>query len=160
MFTGGGFMQGFRHVCCVLLVCASACGIVFAQGGIAQISGIVTDRSAAVLPGVEVTATHTETGISRMTVTNETGSYVLPNLPVGPYKLEVALLGFRTFVQTGIILQVNSSVVINPLLEVGQLTETVEVQANAAMVETRATGVGQVIENAQILELPLIGRKV
>ena len=58
------------------------------------------------MPGVEVSATQTETGISRNTVSNETGSYVLPNLPVGPYKIEAALMGFRTFVQTGIVLQV------------------------------------------------------
>src|SRR6185295_8139659 len=79
----------------------------------AQISGTVRDQSGAVLPGVEVTATQTETGIARNTVTNETGSYVLSNLPLGPYKLEAALTGFRTFVQTGVVLQVNSNPVIN-----------------------------------------------
>src|SRR5262245_21569544 len=92
----------------------------------AQISGTVRDQRGAVLPGVEVTATQTETGISRSAVTNETGSYVLPNLAVGPYRLEAALPGFRTFVQTGIVLQVNSNPVINPVLEVGQVTEQVE----------------------------------
>src|SRR5947208_12377983 len=85
----------------------------------AQISGAVKDQSGAVLPGVEVTATQTDTGIIRATVTNETGSYILPNLAVGPYKLEAALPGFRTFVQTGIVLQVNSNPAINPILEVG-----------------------------------------
>src|SRR5262245_47688046 len=126
----------------------------------AQISGTVRDQTGAVLPGAEVTATQTETGITRMAITNETGSYVLPNLTVGPYRLEAGLPGFRTFVQTGIVLQVNSSPVINAVLEVGQVTEQVEVQANAALVETRATGVGQVIENQRILELPLNGRQV
>ncbi len=126
----------------------------------AQISGSVRDQSGAVLPGVEVTATQTETGISRSTITNETGTYVLPNVAVGPYRLEAALPGFRTFVQTGIVLQVNADVVINPVLEVGQITEQVEVQANVAQVETRSTSVGQVIENQRILELPLNGRQV
>src|SRR5437773_2314212 len=126
----------------------------------AQISGTVRDQSGAVLPGVEVTATNTGTGVSRNAVTNETGGYVLPNLPIGPYRLETALPGFRTFVQTGIVLQVNTSPVINPVLEVGQVSETVEVQANAALVETRSSGVGQVIENQRILELPLNGRNV
>src|SRR5688572_23546496 len=74
----------------------------------AQISGSVSDQSGAVLPGVEVTATQTETGITRNTVTNETGTFVLPNLPLGPYRVEAALPGFRTFVQSGIVLQVNS----------------------------------------------------
>ena len=80
-----------------LLLLVLTCGAVFGQAT-AQISGAVQDQSGAVLPGVEVTATQTETGIARKTVTNETGSYVLPNLPLGPYKLEAALPGFRTFV--------------------------------------------------------------
>src|SRR2546426_8370620 len=88
----------------------------------AQISGTVKDQSGAVLPGVEVTVTQTDTGIARSAVTNETGSYVLPNLALGPYRLEAALPGFRSFVQTGIVLQVNSSPVVNPVLEVGQVT--------------------------------------
>jgi hypothetical protein len=85
----------------------------------------------------------------RSAVTNETGLYVLPNLPVGPYRLEAVLPGFRTYVQTGVVLQVNSSPVVNPVLEVGQVTETVEVQANAELVETRTVGVGQVVENGE-----------
>src|SRR5688572_7630295 len=112
----------------------------------AQITGTVRDQSGAVLPGVEVTATQTETGISRMTVSNETGSYTLPNLPLGPYRLEASLPGFRTFVQTGIVLQVGSNPTLNVVLQVGQVSEQVEVQANAAMVETRSLSVGQVME--------------
>ena len=126
----------------------------------AQITGTVKDQSGAVLPGVEVTVTQTETAASRTAVTNETGSYVLSNLPIGPYRLEAGLPGFRTYAQTGIVLQVNGSPVINPVLEVGQITEQVEVQANATQVETRTVGVGAVIENARILELPLNGRNV
>src|SRR5437763_1869734 len=82
--------------------------IALAQGGSAQISGTVTDPSGAVLPGVEITATHTDTGLIRTTITNEAGSYVFPNLTVGPYRLEAALPGFRTYAQTGLILQVNA----------------------------------------------------
>src|SRR5438552_13033054 len=124
----------------------------------AQISGTVKDQTGAVLPGVEVTVTQTETGATRSGITNETGTYVLPNLPIGPYRLEAGLQGFRSFVQTGIVLQVNSSPVINPVLEVGQVTEQSADEANAALVETRASSVGQVIENERILELPLNGR--
>src|SRR5713226_1040982 len=149
----------FRELSCVSLVIGFACATVWAQAT-AQISGTVRDQSGAVLPGVEVTATQTDTGIVRMTITNETGSYVLPNLPLGPYRLEAALAGFRSFVQTGIVLQVNSSPVINPTLQVGQVTEQVEVQANAALVETRNTAVGAVMESQRILELPLQGRQV
>src|SRR5215467_5956937 len=103
----------------VLLLCAVSTANLWSQAT-AQISGFVRDQSGAVLPGVEVTATQTDTGIRRSTVTNETGSYVLPNLSLGPYKLEAALSGFRTFVQTGIVLQVGASPVVNPTLDVGQ----------------------------------------
>jgi hypothetical protein len=142
-----------------LLVCVLWSTAVWAQAT-GQMGGTVRDQTGAVLPGVEVTATQTETGIARAAVTNETGSYVLSNLATGPYRLEAGLPGFRTFVQTGIILQVNNSLVINPTLEVGQVSEQIEVQANAVQVETRTTGVGQVIENQRILELPLNGRQV
>ena len=142
-----------------LLFCALACGAVWGQST-AQVSGAVKDQTGAVLPGVEVTTTQTETGLKRSTVTNDTGSYVLTNLPIGPYRLEASLPGFRTYAQTGIVLQVNANPEINVVLEVGQVAETVEVQANAALVETRSTAVGQIMENVRILELPLNGRQV
>src|SRR5207253_2477683 len=126
----------------------------------AQINGAARDQSGAVLPGVEVTATQTQTGISRSATTNESGSYILPNLALGSYRLEATLPGFRTFVQTGINLQVDSNPVINVVLDIGRVTEQVEVQANLAQVETRSTAVGSVVENQRILELPLNGRSV
>jgi len=140
-----------------LFISVLSCSLVWAQAT-AQISGTARDQSGAVLPGVEIHVTQTETGVVRDAVTNETGSYVLTNLPIGPYRLEGALPGFRTYAQSGIVLQVNSSPTINVVLEVGQVSETVEVQANAALVETRTAGIGQVVENARILELPLNGR--
>src|SRR5262245_333063 len=109
---------------CAALLCSLMCSTAYAQAT-AQISGAAKDQSGAVLPGVEVTVTQTETGISRMAVTNETGGYILSNLPLGPYRLEATLPGFRTYVQTGIVLQVNSSPVLNVTLEVGQVTEQV-----------------------------------
>jgi hypothetical protein len=149
-------MKRILLTCLVLLL---TCTHIWAQAT-AQIAGSVRDQSGAVLPGVEVKATQTDTDTVRTVITNETGSYVLSNLPIGPYKLEATLPGFRAFVQTGIVLQVNASPVINPVLEVGQVSEQVEVQANAALVETRSAGVGQVVENARVLELPLNGRNV
>ncbi|PYS46470.1 MAG: hypothetical protein DMG13_29880, partial [Acidobacteria bacterium] len=95
---------------------ALACITVWAQST-AQVSGTVKDQTGAVLPGVEVTATQTDTGLKRSVVTEETGSYILPNLPVGPYRLEATLPGFRTHVQTGIVLQVGSNPVVNAVLE-------------------------------------------
>src|SRR6266516_8192991 len=142
-----------------IIVFGLAGGHAWAQAT-AQIAGTVRDQSGAVLPGVEITVTQTDTGATRSALSNETGSYVLSNLPIGPYRLEAALSSFRTFVQTGIVLQVNGAPVVNPVLEVGQVTEQIEVQANAALVETRTTGIGQVVENARVLELPLNGRNV
>src|SRR4029453_9822132 len=140
-----------------LLISAMMCGGAWAQAT-AHVSGAVQDESGAVLPGVEVTATQTQTGISRMTVSNEIGIYTLPNLPVGTYRLEAALPGFRTFVQNNIALEVNANRTINISLQVGQVSEQVEVQAKAGLVETRNLSVGAVMETARIQELPLNGR--
>src|SRR3954467_12990428 len=131
--------------CAALLLVVFASVSLWAQAT-AQISGTVKDQSGAVLPGVEVTATQTDTGIARTAVTNETGSYVLSNLAIGPYRLEATLPGFRKYVQTGIVLQVNDNPAVNAVLEVGQVSEQVEVEANATQVETRSVGVGQVVE--------------
>src|SRR5438034_10449897 len=91
-------------VSCMLAGILAMAPAAFGQA-VSQISGNVKDQAGAVLPGVEITATQTDTGLVRTTVSNETGNYVLPNLPLGPYKLEAALPGFRTFIQTGILLR-------------------------------------------------------
>jgi hypothetical protein len=127
-------------------------------GATAQISGVVRDQSGSVLPGVDVTATQTETGVARNAVTDADGSYLIPNLAIGPYRLDVKLQGFRSSTQTGIVLQVGSSPVVNVTLQLGELAETVTVEANSAMVETKALGIGQVMDNDKILDLPLNGR--
>ena len=101
-------MRSLVTVITAMFVIIVACGDVWAQAT-AQISGTVTDPTGAVLPGVAVAVTQTDTGITRETVTNETGAFVLTNLPIGPYRLEAALQGFSTSVQTGIVLQVGSS---------------------------------------------------
>ena len=147
-----------RNVVCVLLIALLAGATAWAQGT-AQLSGTVKDPSGAVLPGVEVSVTQTATGAKRTTVTDETGNYVLPNLPIGPYMLEVSLPGFKTYLQSGIVLQVGTNPQINVVLQIGQVAEQVEVQADAALVETRTTGVGQMIDNQRVLELPLNGRQ-
>jgi len=109
-------MKGIVHCLMIgFLVSVLGCASVWAQGT-AQINGTAKDQTGAVLPGVDVTATKTDTGIARTTITNETGSFVVPNLAPGPYRLEAALPGFRTFVQTGIVLEVNASLVISPVL--------------------------------------------
>jgi hypothetical protein len=126
----------------------------------AQINGTVRDQSGAALPGATVTVTQTDTGLVRSVVTDETGSYVLQNLPVGPYRFEAALQGFRTYAQTGIVLEVGANPTLAVTLQLGQLEETVTVAGTTALVETRNPGIGQVITNQQVLELPLNGRQL
>jgi hypothetical protein len=143
----------------VMLISILGCAVVFGQTqGTAQINGVVKDPTGAVLPGVEITATQTDTNQSRNTISSETGAFVLGNLPTGPYKIEATLPGFRTFVQSGIVLGVNQNPNISVVLEVGQVSQQGEVQANVTMVETRNLGIRQVIEHQEILELPLNGR--
>jgi hypothetical protein len=126
----------------------------------AQLSGRVTDESGGVLPGVTVTVSQTDTGFTRTTVTDDGGVYVLPNLPLGPYRMEVMLAGFRTYAQTGIVLQVGATPAINVALGLGELAETVTVEAAAPLVDTQSAGISEVVEQERIIELPLQGRQV
>jgi hypothetical protein len=149
------FGRGFAAA--LILVLAS--GSAWAQAT-AQLSGTVRDESGGVLPGVTVTVTQTDTGFTRTVVSDDTGGYVLPNLPLGPYRLEVSLQGFRTYVQTGIVLQVGASPAINPVLALGSLEESVTVDAAAPLVDVQSAGISDVVEQEQIVELPLQGRRV
>ena len=98
-------MKRFPVVVAFVVLLALLAGLhapaAYAQVPTGQISGRVTDTSGAVLPGVDVTVTQTSTGLVRAAVTNESGQYVIPSLPLGPYRLEAALQGFRTFAQEG-----------------------------------------------------------
>src|SRR2546426_4499123 len=149
-------LTGCSRGALILLLTASAA---WAQAT-AQMSGTVHDESGAVLPGVTVTVTQVDTSVTRTAVTDEAGAYLLPNLPTGPYKLQVSLQGFRTYEQTGIVLQVGATPVINAVLAVGNFEETVSVEGAAPLVDVRSAGISNVVENERILELPLQGRQV
>src|SRR5688500_2936380 len=140
------------------LICASAPAVVSAQAT-GQISGRVTDMTGGVLPGVDVTLTRTDTGGARQVVTNETGAYAFPSLNPGPYRLTGSLQGFRTFVQSDIVLQVGANLVFDLTLAVGTLDQTVEVRGTSEIqVELRGMAVSEVMEGARIVELPLAAR--
>jgi len=149
--------RALRTVFYASLVVLMSAGAVMAQAT-AQITGTVTDTSGGVLPGVDVTAIQTETNFTRSTVTDGNGNYVLSNLPTGPYRLQATLSGFRTFQRTGIVLQVNANPNIPIEMAIGDLAETVSVEAATPLIETRSPSIGQVIENERIEELPLNGR--
>ena len=149
-----------RVFSCVAISVLLSGVVVSAQLSTAQLSGRVADESGAVLPGVTVTATQTDTGLTRSVVTDADGTYVLPNLPTGPYRLEATLQGFRTYSQTGIVLQVAATPSINVVLGIGNLEETVSVEAAAPLVDVQSAGISDVVDNERILELPLQGRQV
>jgi hypothetical protein len=149
-----------RGLCICPIVLLLATTAAWAQLATAELNGRVTDTSGAVLPGATVTVTQTATGVERTVVTDETGSYVISNLPTGPYRLEVSLQGFRSYVQTGLVLQVGATPTVNAALEIGSIEESVTVEAAAPIVDVRSAGISTVVENERIVELPLQGRQV
>ena len=152
--------MGFLRACTIGAVILLLTSTVAWAQATAELNGRVTDESGAVLPGVTVTVTQTDTGFTRTVVTEGNGVYSMPNLPTGPYRLEVSLQGFRTYVQTGIVLQVAATPTINAVLAVGSLEETVSVEAATPLVDVRSTGMSEVVDQERILELPLQGRQV
>ncbi len=125
----------------------------------ATIHGQVTDASGAAVPGAQIKSTQTATRQVTTTVSASDGTYVLPNLPVGPYTLEVSAPSFSSYIQSGITLQVGNNVLVNVTLQVGAVSQEVQVSANAAMVETQDTSVAEVIDQRRIIDLPLNGRQ-
>ena len=148
-----------RRLSIALLIHAAACLGLFAQS-LSQITGTVRDASGLAVPTAQVTATQTDTGLVRSATTSPDGSYVLPSLPTGPYRLEIRKEGFSTYVQNGVVLQVDSAPTIDALLKVGAVSDQIQVEAAAAMVETHRTGVGQVVNQQQVVDLPLNGRQI
>ena len=125
----------------------------------ASVSGQVSDQSGAPVANAAVKMIETDRAVTHPGSTDGDGRYTIPNLPVGPYRLEVAVNGFKTFVQSGIILQVGDSPTLDVKMQVGSVSENIEVTAAAAMVQTDQTSVSQVINQKQIVNLPLNGRQ-
>lgn len=132
--------------------------LVSAWAQTSQINGLIEDASGAAIPGAAIKATQTATGVVRTTTSSTDGTYALTNLPIGPYLVEVTKDGFSKYVQTGIVLQVDTSPTIDVSMKVGGLSEQVTVEANAAQVESRSSSIGGVVDNKQIMEMPLNGR--
>lgn len=146
-------------ICKAVVGLGLACSMAWGQAtATSQVDGVVRDSSGLGVPGAEVKATQTATGLVRTVITGADGGYILTNLPIGPYTLEVNKDGFSKYVQSGIVLQVNSNPTIDVALKVGTVNEQVAVESNAAMVETHSTGVGTVVDNQRVVELPLNGR--
>ncbi|HXP08368.1 MAG TPA: TonB-dependent receptor, partial [Acidobacteriaceae bacterium] len=147
-----------KIVCNVLVFVVLACLNSSAQQITGNIRGTITDPSGAVILGAEVTAQQAETALSRTTTTDRSGNYVLLELPVGHYRLHVAAKGFEEYLQDGITLNVNETASVSPHLAVGSEKQQVLVRADAALIEPTVTSLGKVVEQRELLDLPLNGR--
>jgi Carboxypeptidase regulatory-like domain len=130
-----------------------------AQSATSQVSGVVKDASGGAIPDAQIEIRNTDTNAVRTALSDAAGAYSFPSLAIGPYRLQVKKDGFETYLQTGIELQVGNNPQINVALQVGTVTQQVEVQANAVMVESQNTAVTQVINPQQVVDLPLNGRQ-
>ena len=140
----------------ILILCNSA--VTNAQVVTAAVRGTVMDEQGAALAGADVTITNTGTGFSRSTKTGNDGEYNFPDLPLGAYKINVTHAGFKAETQTGIVLHVADSIVLNVSLKVGAVNETVTVEASPIAVETTNGELTGLIQGSQVEELPLNGR--
>jgi Carboxypeptidase regulatory-like domain len=144
----------FSVVICALLASPAAAQ----QAG--QISGVVTDSSGAVVPGVSVTAIEVSTGFRSTAVTVDGGRYHFPSLRPTRYELTAEIAGFRTYRHQGIELQANQSLTVNVTIQVGALENAVTVTGETIQVDTTTSALSQVVDHARIVELPLNGRDV
>jgi hypothetical protein len=133
--------------------------VVTAWAGIGgTITGTVTDPSGSVVPRAVVTVKSNETGIQQSAVTDSKGFYAFPSLVIGRYDLEIVVPGFRPYRRTGIVIDANSALSIDPILELGQASDLTTVVENQLGVETTSTQVGEVISAPQMTAVPLNGR--
>jgi hypothetical protein len=152
-FTNLGKYCGVLVFALVLFTCGR-----LLAGVSASISGTVTDPSGAVVAGASVTATNVETGVATTLTTNTQGYYSFQSLPLGNYTISVQQSGFKGYAQTGLVLDVNSALVIDVQLQVGATTEKVEVSADALHVDTESTQMGDVITGKSMTDVPLVTR--
>ncbi len=133
-------------------------GGLFAQVNTGSISGRITDSSDAVVANAKVTLSNTETGVSARTETSSAGTYLFTPLQPGSYRISVEAPGFKTTSRDNLVLNVGDKLGVDLGLEVGQITETVDVKAETPLIQSENATVGQVIDNRKIMELPLPSR--
>lgn len=136
------------------------CGVFAQSTGTATLVGNVTDSTGAIIPGVKVAVRNLGTQFVYEGVTNSDGAYYIPNLPSGNYEVVVEATGFKRFVQSGLILRINESPRINVQLEVGNVTESVKVDATPPLLETETAGSGQVLDGDVVEKLPVMQKFV
>jgi hypothetical protein len=150
-------IQRFTHpgLCVALLLLVS---LPVAAQTFGEITGSVTDSTGAIVAGATVTVMNTATRAERKVQTNEVGNYTVPFLNPGVYDITAQLDGFKQATRPGLILQVGDVARVNFAMEIGAVTETIEVTGGAPLLQTESTALGTVIEQQRIVELPLNGR--
>lgn len=152
----GGIMKYARAI--LLAISLLIVSISMAQVSTSAIVGVVTDPSGAVMGGVTVTVTDATTGSQRIAPTTGDGNYIIDNIKPGTYSISAAKIGFREQILTGITVEVGQRARIDITMVVGSTGERVEVKSEAPVVETETATVGKVIDEKEVLELPLNGR--
>jgi hypothetical protein len=154
-------MTLLKRACGLLLALALVLGlqaVAYAQTGAASITGLVTDQSGAATPGVTVTATNQATNVDYTAVSNATGNYDILSVPVGRYVVKAALSGFKVTTTRALTLEAKQIARVDLRMEVGALEDTVEVTAQAPVLQTETATVGEVLSGRTIESLPLNSR--
>jgi Carboxypeptidase regulatory-like domain/TonB dependent receptor len=146
-----------RSLACVLLTVFAGLEV-GAQQITGNIRGTVVDPSGAVVQSAAVSAQQTETGLTRTAITDRDGAYVLVELPIGHYQIRAEAKGYQKYLQEGISLEVNQTATVNVHLKLGAETQQVEVKADAQLVQSTVSSLGQTVMEREILDLPLDGR--
>lgn len=148
----------WMYVCLAVLALLISAGRVQGQAETATISGTATDPSGGALAGAHVQVTNVGTNISQSTTTDAQGRYTVAQLPVGTYRVEASLSGFKNVVHAGVTLSVGSTLVVDFSLPVGEVSQTVNVESDVSRVETETSEVSTLISPTQMRDLPLNGR--
>src|SRR5438552_3248573 len=146
-----------RSIPMAILIALTAT-LALAQFETATLTGVVTDSAGAVVPQTDVKAINEATNVESNATANAEGRYFFPNLRPGSYRVTASAQGFKQFVSTGVVLQVNQAARLDIQLTVGAVTEQVNVTGEAPVLETESGGRGAVLDHTKIVELPLNGR--
>jgi Carboxypeptidase regulatory-like domain len=123
-----------------------------------KITGVVKDQTGSIIPGAAVVITNASTGFKLTATTDQDGVFTFPVLSVGQYQIDVTADGFRAYRKTGLVIDINSALIVNVTLQVKEQDQAIVVTENAAQVETTDTQLGQVLGSKKVTEIPLNGR--
>ena len=150
--------SSFSSTAAWLLTTLLLAATLYGQGERATVTGTVTDPTGSIVVGAQVAIRNVATNVTSRTTTNASGIYYLPALPPGRYELRVESGGFRPAVVSNIPLGVGLNATLDVKLELGTVAEAVEVQATAVQLESQSTGLGKILQNRNVSELPILGR--